>query len=49
MEPVAISGPMMLFLICMTGFAGVGDSAAGGGGLISRPAYLFAGRPAHYT
>ena len=49
MEPVAISGPMMLFLICMTGFAGVVDSAAGGGGLISLPAYLFAGLPAHYT
>lgn len=33
----------------MTGFAGLVDSAAGGGGLISLPAYLFAGLPAHYT
>ena len=40
---------MLLFLICMTGFAGVVDSAAGGGGLISLPAYLFAGLPVHYT
>ena len=49
MQPITVSGPMMLFLICMTGFAGVVDSAAGGGGLISLPAYLFAGLPAHYT
>ena len=49
MEAITVSGPMMLFLICMTGFAGVVDSAAGGGGLISLPAYLFAGLPAHYT
>ena len=49
MEPITVSGPMMLFLICMTGFAGIVDSAAGGGGLISLPAYLFAGLPAHYT
>ena len=33
----------------MTGFAGFVDSAAGGGGLISLPAYLFAGLPPHYT
>ena len=31
------------------GFAGFVDSAAGGGGLISLPAYLFAGLPVHYT
>ena len=49
MEAITVSGPMLLFLICMTGFAGVVDSAAGGGGLISLPAYLFAGLPAHYT
>lgn len=40
---------MMVFLILMAGFAGFVDSAAGGGGLISLPAYLFAGLPAHYT
>lgn len=40
---------MLLFLMVMTGFAGFVDSAAGGGGLISLPAYLFAGLPVHYT
>ena len=40
---------MMAFLVLMTGFAGFVDSAAGGGGLISLPAYLFAGLPPHYT
>ena len=40
---------MLVFLMCMTGFAGFVDSAAGGGGLISLPAYLFAGLPPHYT
>ncbi len=49
MEEITVSGPMLLFLVCMTGFAGVVDSAAGGGGLISLPAYLFAGLPVHYT
>ena len=39
----------MAFLVLMTGFAGFVDSAAGGGGLISLPAYLFAGLPPHYT
>src|SRR5699024_12079637 len=49
MGEITVSGPMLLFLICMTGFAGIVDSAAGGGGLISLPAYLFAGLPVHYT
>ena len=40
---------MLVFLMCMTGFAGFVDSAAGGGGLISLPAYLFAGLPVHYS
>ena len=44
-----ISPLMLVFLMCMTGFAGFVDSAAGGGGLISLPAYLFAGLPPHYT
>ena len=49
MESIQISLPMLLFLMAMTGFAGFVDSAAGGGGLISLPAYLFAGLPVHYT
>ena len=40
---------MLAFLMLMTGFAGFVDSAAGGGGLISLPAYLFAGLPVHYV
>ena len=46
---ITISPWMMAFLMLMTGFAGFVDSAAGGGGLISLPAYLFAGLPPHYT
>ena len=46
---ITLSPWMMVFLILMTGFAGFVDSAAGGGGLISLPAYLFAGLPPHYT
>lgn len=49
MEEISVSLPMLAFLMCMTGFAGFVDSAAGGGGLISLPAYLFAGLPVHYT
>ena len=40
---ITLSPWMMVFLVLMTGFAGFVDSAAGGGGLISLPAYLFAG------
>ena len=46
---ITLSPWMTAFLILMTGFAGFVDSAAGGGGLISLPAYLFAGLPPHYT
>lgn len=46
-ESISIGGPMLLFLMLMTGFAGFVDSAAGGGGLISLPAYLFSGMPVH--
>lgn len=49
MESITITPQMLAFLMLMTGFAGFVDSAAGGGGLISLPAYLFAGLPAHYT
>jgi uncharacterized membrane protein YfcA len=33
----------------MVGFAGFVDAAAGGGGIISLPAYLFTGMPAHFA
>ena len=46
---ITLSPWMMAFLVLMTGFAGFVDSAAGGGGLISLPAYLFAGLPPHYS
>ena len=46
---ITLSPWMTAFLVLMTGFAGFVDSAAGGGGLISLPAYLFAGLPPHYT
>lgn len=49
MGSVSIGLPMRLFLILMTGFAGFVDSAAGGGGLISLPAYLFSGLPVHFA
>ena len=39
-ESITISPLMLVFLMCMTGFAGFVDSAAGGGGLISLPAYF---------
>ena len=40
----------MLIIVCPLIFlAGFIDSIAGGGGLISLPAYLFAGLPAHYA
>ncbi len=48
-DGIFVSPLMMLFLILMTGFAGFVDSAAGGGGLISLPAYMFAGLPVHYA
>ena len=48
-ESIHIGLPMLLFLMAMTGLAGFVDSAAGGGGLISLPAYLFAGLPVHAT
>jgi uncharacterized membrane protein YfcA len=38
---------MILFLCAMVFFAGFVDAAAGGGGLISLPAYLLAGVPPH--
>lgn len=46
MQPTALS----FFIICpLVFFAGLVDSIAGGGGLISLPAYLFAGIPIRNT
>lgn len=42
-----ISPFMLCFVVAMAGFAGFVDSIAGGGGIITLPAYLFAGIPPH--
>lgn len=42
-----ISPFMMVFVVAMAGLAGFIDSIAGGGGIITLPAYLFAGIPPH--
>ena len=42
-----ISIQAMIFLCFCVFLAGFVDSAAGGGGLISIPAYFFVGLPAH--
>ena len=42
-----ISLQAMIFLCFCVFLAGFVDSAAGGGGLISIPAYFFVGLPAH--
>lgn len=40
----------MFFIVCpLVFFAGLMDSIAGGGGLISLPAYIIAGLPPHYA
>ena len=49
MEHIAVTPVMLCFLVCMCTLAGFVDAAAGGGGLISLPAFLFAGLPAHYV
>ncbi len=49
MQTVSVSPGMLCFLICMVTLAGFVDAAAGGGGLISLPAYLFAGLPPHFV
>ena len=47
-ESITISPLMLVFLMCMTGFAGFVDSAAGGGGSSAcRPTCC--GAPGHYT
>lgn len=49
MGSVSLSPAMLCFLIGMVTLAGFVDAAAGGGGLISLPAYLFAGLPPHFA
>lgn len=43
----SISIQSMIFLCAMVGLAGFVDASAGGGGLISLPAYFFVGIPPH--
>lgn len=47
MENFVLSAPGLLFICVMVFFSGFVDSVAGGGGLISIPAYLFVGMPTH--
>ena len=44
---ISVSLPVLLFLCGMVGLAGFVDAAAGGGGLISLPAYMATGLPVH--
>ncbi len=44
-----ITLPNMIFVCLIVGFAGFVDAAAGGGGIIALPAYLFTGMPAHFA
>ena len=40
--------PLLFLIVCpLTGLAGFVDAVAGGGGLISLPAYMIAGLPVH--
>lgn len=45
-EPSALS---LLFICFMVFLAGFVDASAGGGGVISLPAYIFTGMPAHFA
>lgn len=47
MDTFTITLPHLLFICTMIFFAGFVDSVAGGGGIISIPAYLFVGMPTH--
>ena len=42
-----ISPGMYIFVIFIAGIAGFIDAVAGGGGVITMPAYMFAGIPPH--
>lgn len=44
-----ISASSMIILCFMVFLAGFVDASAGGGGIISLPAYIFTGMPAHYA
>lgn len=44
-----ITLPNMIILFALVFFAGVVDSVAGGGGIITVPAFMFVGLPAHYA
>ena len=44
-ESITISPLMLVFLMCMTGFAGFVDSAAGGGNPMGLPVYRYSGLP----
>lgn len=48
-EAFSLSAPMFAFVCCMVFLAGFVDGSAGGGGIISIPAYLFTGMPAHFA
>lgn len=48
-EFFSISIPALVFVCFMVGLAGFVDAVAGGGGIISIPAYMLAGIPAHYA
>lgn len=49
MDTGIVTPTMLLFLICAATLAGFVDAAAGGGGLISLPAFLLTGMPPHYV
>lgn len=44
-----ITLPSLIFVCFLVGLAGFVDAAAGGGGLISLPAYIFTGMPVHFA
>lgn len=48
-SPFAITTPSLIFVCLTVGLAGFVDAAAGGGGTISLPAYMFTGMPAHFA
>lgn len=48
-DAFTLSFPMAAFVCFMVFIAGFVDASAGGGGIISIPAYLFTGMPAHFA
>ncbi len=49
LEAFSLSAPMYAFVCFIVFLAGFVDASAGGGGIISIPAYLFTGMPAHFA